>query len=267
MIEAILWDVDGTLAETERDGHRLAFNQAFQAANVPWRWHEQHYGVLLAVSGGRERLLHDMRFQEQAPIDLKDREQLAERLHRLKNELYADIVEQGRLKLRDGVRELIDDCVRARVRMGIVTTTSRCNVGALLSSQLGGRWESMFSAIVCAEQAPKKKPNPQAYLLALQALQVPPGAALAIEDAPAGMAAAQAAGVPVIVTRSHYFPAVLPSALLPSAELTSAELEPGVLAAGPSLGRVQGWSPPADPGVTRIGLDQLHRWRSAPTNL
>jgi HAD superfamily hydrolase (TIGR01509 family) len=252
LIEAILWDVDGTLAETERDGHRRAFNQAFQTASVPWRWNEQYYSALLAVSGGRERLLHDMRFQEHAPIEPKDREQLAERLHRLKNELYADIVAQGHLKLRAGVRELIDDCVQARVRMGIVTTTSRCNVDALLRSQLGDRWESIFSTIVCAEQAPRKKPHPQAYFLALQALRVPPAAALAIEDAPAGVVAAQAAGVPVIVTRSHYFAAAQPPA----------GLAPRVLAAGPSLGRALGWSPTTDPGATRIGLQQLHRWWS-----
>lgn len=248
MIEAILWDVDGTLAETERDGHRRAFNQAFETANVPWRWNEQYYGTLLAVSGGRERLLHDMQFQQHAPIEPQDREQLAERLHRLKNELYADIVAQGHLKLRAGVRELIDDCAQARMRMGIVTTTSRCNVDALLGSQLGAQWESMFSTIVCAEQAPKKKPDPQAYFLALQGLRVPAAAALAIEDAPAGVAAAQAAGVPVIVTHSHYFAATQPQ---------------GVLAAGPSLGHVLGWAPSANPGETRIGLGQLHRWWSS----
>jgi HAD superfamily hydrolase (TIGR01509 family) len=247
LIDAILWDVDGTLAETERDGHRVAFNQAFHAADVPWRWNEQHYGALLAVAGGRERLLHDMQFQEYAPIELKDREQLAQRLHRLKNVLYAEIVARGHLKLRDGVRELIDECVRERVRMAIVTTTSRGNVDALLSSQLGEHWETMFPYVVCAEQAPKKKPNPQAYLQALQALQMPPAAALAIEDAPAGIAAAQAAGVPVIVTRSHYF---------------AAAATRGALAVGPSLGLAVGWSPRADPGVTRIGLDQLHRWHS-----
>jgi len=249
-IEAILWDVDGTLAETERDGHRLAFNQAFQTAQVPWQWDEHHYGALLAVAGGRERLLHDMQFQEYAPIELKDREQLAERLHRLKNELYADIVAQGHLRLRAGVRELIEECIRERVRMGIVTTTSRCNVDALLSSQLGERWEAMFSVIVCAEHAPKKKPDPLSYFLALQALQIPAAAALAIEDAPAGIAAAQAARVAVILTRSHYFSGA-----------TEAVAPPDVLAAGPSLGDAQGWSPIAAAGATRICLDQLRRWR------
>ncbi len=248
MLEAVLWDVDGTLAETERDGHRIAFNQAFRAADVPWTWDEQRYGALLEISGGRERLLFDMRSQEHAPIALAERERLAERLHRLKNERYADIVARGGLRLRDGVRELMDECVRADVRMGIVTTTSRCNVDALLGRQLGHQWESMFSTVVCAEQAPQKKPDPQAYLLALQALGLAAVSVLAIEDAPAGVAAAQAAGVPVIVTRSHYFPDAAAA---------------GVVAEGPSLGSAYGWCPDAESGSTRIGLEQLRRWHSA----
>jgi HAD superfamily hydrolase (TIGR01509 family) len=248
MIEALLWDVDGTLAETERDGHRVAFNQAFQALSIPWRWDERRYGALLKVSGGRERLLHDMRFQEDAPVDIGEREQLAERLHRLKNELYADIVERGLLKLRDGVRELMEECIQSNVRMGIVTTTSRCNVDALLSSQIGEGWKSLFATVVCAEQAPKKKPHPQAYFLALQNLQLEPHLAVAIEDAAAGVAAAEAAGVPVIITHSHYFPSV-----------TSER----ALAIGASLGRGSDWTPPADARLPRVGLEQINQWREA----
>jgi HAD superfamily hydrolase (TIGR01509 family) len=248
MIEALLWDVDGTLAETERDGHRVAFNQAFRALNVPWRWNERRYGALLRVSGGRERLLHDMRFQEGAPVDMGEREQLAERLHRLKNELYADMIARGVIELRDGVRELMQDCSRAKVRMGIVTTTSRCNVDALLSSRIGEGWESLFATIVCAEQAPQKKPHPQAYSLALQNLGLEPALAVAIEDAAAGVSAAGAAGVPVIITHSHYFPSV-------TAECA--------LASGPSLGCANDWTPPPDTRLPRIGLEQIIQWREA----
>jgi HAD superfamily hydrolase (TIGR01509 family) len=248
MIEALLWDVDGTLAETERDGHRVAFNQAFQELNVPWRWNEQRYGALLKVSGGWERLLHDMRFQEDAPVDIGEREQLAERLHRLKNELYAGIIERGLLKLRDGVRELMEDCLQAKVRMGIVTTTSRCNVDALLGSQIGGGWESLFATIVCAEQAPKKKPHPQAYFLALQNLRLEPHLVVAIEDAAAGVSAAEAAGVPVIITHSHYFPSVASER---------------ALAIGASLSRADSWTPPAEARLPRIGLGQIIQWREA----
>jgi HAD superfamily hydrolase (TIGR01509 family) len=244
-IEALLWDVDGTLAETERDGHLVAFNQAFAALNIPWRWNEARYGELLAVAGGRERLLHDMQSRQQVPKDPQERQQLAERLHRIKNECYAQIVGSGALPLREGVAELMEDCAHADVRMAIVTTTSRSNVDALLRTHLRSGWESRFAAIVCAEDAPQKKPDPLAYRIALDTLRLSSGHAVAMEDAPAGVAAAGALGVPVVITQSHYFP-------------TSAAA--GALATGPSLGATQGWIPAARPGATRVDLQQIADW-------
>ncbi len=245
MLRAILWDVDGTLAETERDGHLVAFNQAFETLQVPWRWSEKRYGELLAVAGGRERLMHDMQSQEHAPADPRERRRLAERVHRLKNEYYARIVAGGELPLREGVRELMRDCERAGLPMGIVTTTSRSNVEALLGTHLGEHWESAFAAVVCAEQARSKKPDPQAYRVVLDALRLAPQQAVAMEDAPAGVAAAHAAGVPLIITRSYYFP-----------ETESAD----ALAVGLSLGRTEGWRPAAGEGSERIDLKQINRW-------
>lgn len=246
---AVLWDVDGTLAETERDGHRIAFNQAFEAAGVPWRWDEPHYGGLLEVTGGRERLLHDMRHRPEAPRETTGREALAARLHGLKNECYARIVSSGRLPLRPGVAELMGDCARAGLRMGIVTTTSRINVGALLAPHLGKDWESAFAAIVTAQEAPRKKPDPQAYERALERLELPPASVLAIEDSPAGVAAARAAGVPVLVTRSVYF---------------ASRPVPGAMAVGDSLGTRAGWQPPASGGEPdRVDLTQIRRWHAA----
>jgi HAD superfamily hydrolase (TIGR01509 family) len=247
MIKSILWDVDGTLAETERDGHLEAFNQAFEALGLPWRWSERRYGELLAVAGGRERLLHDMQCRGGSPTHPEERQVLADQVHHLKNALYARIVAGGHLPLREGVRELLEDCEKARVRMAIVTTTSRSNVEVLLKTHLGKDWESKFAAIVSAREAPNKKPDPQAYLLALEALKLRPHEAVALEDAEAGVAAARAAGVPVIVTRSHYF---------------AAGEAQGALAAGPSLGRIDGWHPAADARTTRIGLDQIIRWHA-----
>jgi HAD superfamily hydrolase (TIGR01509 family) len=245
VIRAILWDVDGTLAETEREGHLQAFNQAFEKLDIPWRWSDEHYGALLTVAGGRERLLHDMQSQGRGPADPRQREALAERLHQVKNRLYSQIISGGELPLRDGVRELLEDCERAGVRLGIVTTTSRPNVEALLETHLGKDWQSKFATVICAREAPKKKPHPQAYLLALEALELHPHEAVAMEDSGAGIAAAQAAGVPVIVVRSHYFAA--------------AESQ-GALAVGPSLGDAAGWHPAADARAARIGLEQIVRW-------
>src|SRR5579863_6399633 len=167
MLKAILWDVDGTLAETERDGHLVAFNRAFEALALPWRWSESRYGELLAVAGGRERLLHDLESQPQAPPHAEQRAALVERVHRLKNQNYAAIVASGALQLRAGVGQLFADCAAAGVSMGIATTTSAVNVAALLAAHLGEGWRSHFAAVVCAEQAPLKKPDPQVYQRAL----------------------------------------------------------------------------------------------------
>jgi HAD superfamily hydrolase (TIGR01509 family) len=250
LLRAILWDVDGTLAETERDGHRVAFNQAFEALALPWRWDEDHYGALLEITGGRERLLHDMQHQPLAPQNAAEREALAGRLHSLKNDCYARIVASGALPLRPGVRELMNDCARDGVRMGIVTTTSRVNVGALLAPHLGADWESAFAVVVTAQESPRKKPDPQAYQLALRQLGVPAKSVLAIEDSPAGVAAACAAGVPVLVTRSYYF---------------ASGPVPGAVAVGLSLGNCAGWQPPIAGGsaaADRVALAQIQEWHA-----
>jgi HAD superfamily hydrolase (TIGR01509 family) len=250
VIRALLWDVDGTLAETERDGHLVAFNRAFAALEVPWRWSAEHYGRLLAVAGGHERLLHDMQSQPQAPAHLAQRASLARAIHRLKNEIYAAIVRAGELPLRAGVTELMADCLREQVAMGIATTSSRRNVEALLAYHLGGKWREHFHAVVSGAEAPRKKPDPQVYHLALAALRLQPAECVAVEDAPAGVEACRRAGVAVIVTRSHYFPAAA-----------------GACAAGPSLGSAQGWEPAPAPGAQRIGLEQIRSWSAAPVRM
>jgi HAD superfamily hydrolase (TIGR01509 family) len=246
VLRALLWDVDGTLAETERDGHLLAFNRAFEQLGVSWRWSPERYGELLAVAGGYERLLHDMSARAEAPPYEASRAALARRIHQLKNTLYAEIVERGELPLRPGVRELMADCRAAGLAMGIATTTSGANVQALLGRHLGAHWRSQFAAVICAEEAPRKKPDPQVYQVALDALAVPAAEAVAIEDAPAGVAAAQGAGVPVIVTRSHYF----------------SQGVGGTLATGPTLGSSLGWQPAVEPPTTRVGLGQIRRWHA-----
>jgi HAD superfamily hydrolase (TIGR01509 family) len=249
MLRALLWDVDGTLAETERDGHLVAFNEAFAAHGLPIRWSGERYGELLAVAGGRERLLHDLATQPCAPADPEEREALARSLHRAKNAAYARIVTGGQLALRPGVAPLLEDCARAGVALAIVTTTSAANVDALLRTHLGERWRARFAAIVCAEEAPVKKPDPQAYLRALALLGIGAADTLAIEDSPAGVAAARAAGVPVVLQRSYYF---------------ASGSGDGTLAAGATLAYGAGWqSPPPFEPASRIGLDVLAAWHGA----
>ncbi|WP_428423306.1 HAD-IA family hydrolase [Methylibium sp.] len=205
MLAALLWDVDGTLAETERDGHRVAFNEAFEAHGLPWRWSVERYAELLRVTGGRERLLHDMATQPDAPASPAERERLVTALHAEKNRRYGQIVERGGIALRPGVQRLMREAAAQGVQLAITTTTSRVNLDALLSARLGAAWHTQFAAAVCGEDAPARKPDPQVYLRCLDALQLDADEVLAIEDSPNGLAAACAAGIATLVTRSLNF--------------------------------------------------------------
>lgn len=248
-MKAILWDVDGTLAETERDAHRVAFNAAFEAMGLTWRWDETRYGELLRITGGRERLLHDMASRADAPVLAGERERLARELHAHKQRIYAGLVEEGRVVLRPGVAELIDEASGQGVAQAIVTTTSRIGVEALLRVAFGSGWPQRFAAIVCGEDVRDKKPLPEAYERCLGELSLGPLDAVAIEDSPGGAAAARAASVPVIVTRSHYF--------------RHATID-GAIAIGPGFDRRDGWMPRAAGGRgtddDRVTLDDLHHW-------
>jgi HAD superfamily hydrolase (TIGR01509 family) len=212
MLKALLWDVDGTLAETERDGHRVAFNLAFAEAGLDWGWTERRYGELLETTGGRERILADMAAQPGTPVIQHQREALAQRLHGRKNQHYAALVAEGRIQARPGVVALIREAAAAGLVQAIVTTTSRSNVQALLPMLLGPNWAACFSAVLCGEDTVRKKPDPEVYTLALQRLGLAPHEALAIEDSTPGARAAQAAGVPLVLRPSVYFPADAPPA-------------------------------------------------------
>jgi HAD superfamily hydrolase (TIGR01509 family) len=253
-LRALLWDVDGTLAETEGDGHRVAFNEAFAAKGLPWRWDDAHYGALLRITGGRERLMHDMATRSDAPAEPGERERLARELHALKNQRYAEIVASGALPLRAGVAEIIEQAHAEGLRQAIVTTTSRSNVEALLQRHFGSRWTQLFPVRICGEDVQHKKPDPEAYRLALDALRLSPLQALAIEDAPGGSAAATAAGVPVVVTRSRFF---------------GHDAIQQAVAIGPGLDTRTGWRPPPSlaAGATaahgRVTLADLQAWYAA----
>ncbi|UWU78918.1 HAD family hydrolase [Bradyrhizobium huanghuaihaiense] len=198
---ALIFDVDGTLAETE-ELHRLAFNHAFARAGLDWQWDRSVYKDLLRVTGGKERMraYHARLGIAQALSDAD----IAE-LHRIKTAHYAELVETGCCPLRPGVAELLAAAKARGQRLAIATTTSHGNIDALLSQALGTRWAADFDAIVAGDDVRHKKPAPDVYLEILARLKLDASDCVAIEDSANGLIAASRAGIPVLITRSMFF--------------------------------------------------------------
>ena len=198
---ALFWDVDGTMAETEGDGHRLAFNAAFAERGLPWRWSVGDYTELLRISGGEERLRHWLATAPPgAPADPAGRWAMAAELQERKQVHYGRIVAAGALAPRHGVVRLAQAAAAAGWQQWIVTTSRRPAVAALLHTRPFQPLASAFQGWVCGEDVTRKKPDPQAYLTALRHSGLAPHQVVALEDSPHGLAAACRAGLRCLVT-------------------------------------------------------------------
>ena len=200
-LKALVFDVDGTLADTEM-AHLAAFNHAFAEEGLDWHWDEPGYTKLLEVSGGKERMLH---YWKQVHPDVKDIDggglkDTIDRLHAMKTAAYENAVQSGAVQLRPGVLNLIQKAHQAGLRLAIATTTSPVNIAVLLRNAIGPDWKELFAVIEDASTAPKKKPHPQVYTQTLTRLALTGADCLAFEDSSNGLHAAVSAGLPVIVT-------------------------------------------------------------------
>jgi len=187
MIAALIWDVDGTLAETE-ETHRAAFNGAFAAAGLDWVWDEALYARLLEVTGGKERIRHYVAAHGGRPA-LDDAAVAA--LHADKTRRYAEVVAAGGVALRPGVARLLNEARNAGVPVAIATTTTLGNVEALLRAALGPDAMGRVAAIGAGDDVAAKKPAPDVYELVVRRLSVPAARCVAIEDTVNGVRAAR----------------------------------------------------------------------------
>lgn len=253
-LQALIFDVDGTLADTEGDGHRIAFNAAFEAAGLDWHWDATRYGELLAVTGGKERIRYYLAQSHPALLDEAGIDARITQLHKAKTALYSSLVAGGALPLRPGVARLIAEARAAGLRLAIATTTTPENVEVLLEHSLAAGSSAWFEVIGAGDVVPAKKPAPDIYQWVLERLQLPAAACLAFEDSENGLRAARGAGLRTIVTVNAYTEQQdFGDAAIVLSDL-GAPTAPFHCLAG-------------DPGTaTRVTIEALRNWHASATN-
>ncbi len=202
-MKALIFDCDGVLADTERDGHRVAFNKAFSVKGINIEWDVQMYAELLKVAGGKER----MKFyfdQSGWPVEINRRENLVKELHKLKTDLYMNIIESGELPLRPGIARIVDEAIAGGVMLAVCSTSNERAVTLVVEKLLGPDRQKCFSAILAGDVVSKKKPDPEIYNLALKRLSLDPKVCIVIEDSRNGFLAARSAGIHCLITTNGY---------------------------------------------------------------
>jgi HAD superfamily hydrolase (TIGR01509 family) len=203
-LEALIFDVDGTLADTERDGHRVAFNRTFANEGLDWEWSVELYGELLAVTGGKERI---RRFIEKYQPDFTPDGELdafLRKMHLQKNQYYAEMLQQGEIGLRPGVKRILEEARTTGLRLAIATTTSPENVTNLLTYTLGKDAMDWFEVIGAGDIVPAKKPAPDIYDFVLKEMQLDAKYCMAFEDSHNGILSSHGANLPTIITINDY---------------------------------------------------------------
>lgn len=200
-LRGLIFDVDGTLANTERDGHRAAFNSAFAEAGLDWNWSVDFYGQLLKIAGGKERVKYYLRQYQPEFKPQKNIDDFVAYIHQLKTNHYLKLLRSGTIKLRPGVERLIAEARQENIRLAIATTTAFPNVVALLEKYLDLDW---FEVIAAGDIVAAKKPAPDIYNYVLDKMKLPAKNFLVLEDSDNGLISARKAGLKTIVTVNNY---------------------------------------------------------------
>lgn len=202
-MKALIFDCDGVLVDTERDGHRVAFNQAFAQLGLDVEWDVGLYGELLRIAGGKERMR--AHFEDRGwPEGAGDRDDLIKQLHALKTDLYMQIIESGQLPLRSGVCRLVDEAIADGMPLAVCSTSNERAVNAVVEQLLGAQRKAQFRVILAGDVVSRKKPDPEIYELAKQRLGLQGQDCVVVEDSRNGLLATKAAGMLCLVTTNAY---------------------------------------------------------------
>jgi len=202
-MEALIFDCDGVIVDTERDGHRIAFNNAFALKGIDAAWDIDQYKKLVHVAGGKERMRHYFN-QAGWPGQYHDKDILISELHKLKTELFMELIQSGALPLRPGVARLIDEAIDNDIKLAVCSTSNERAVNTIIDKLLGKKRKSQFSAILAGDVVSRKKPDPEIYHLCQQQLGIHPSQCVVVEDNRNGLLAAKSAGMICLVTTNPY---------------------------------------------------------------
>ena len=200
-MKALIFDCDGVLVDTERDGHRVAFNRAFAAAGIDADWSVEQYGELLKIAGGKERMTHY--FNQHGWPSGETAQTLIPELHKRKTAIFTDLIAKGSLPLRPGVRRIVDEAHAAGVRLGVCTTSDPKAIDGVLDL-FGVERKKWFEVVLAGDIVKKKKPDPEIYNLAKQRLELEGRDCVVVEDSRNGLLASLGAGMPTLITTSTY---------------------------------------------------------------
>lgn len=202
-LKALIFDVDGTLANTERNGHLVAFNLAFEKLGLNWHWSNELYCQLLKVTGGQLRIKYYIKnYKPEFKCDAID--VFVKETHALKTKIYTYLMDAGDIPLRTGVTRLLNEARKAGLRLAIATTTTPINVDSLIANTLGRDTLAWFEVIGTGDVVSNLKPAGDIYHWVIEKMNLKADECIAFEDSHNGIVSATNANLKTLVTINEY---------------------------------------------------------------